>query len=59
MEAALSKAHDFGKGVVAIKALAGGHYSASPAQSIRYVLGKPFIDCLAVGCKAQRRLFAM
>ena len=53
---ALSRAHDFGKGVVAIKALAGGHYSASPAQSIRYVLEKPFIDCLAVGMQSAEEI---
>ncbi len=56
MEDALSRAHDFGKGVVAIKALAGGHYSASPAQSIRYVLEKPFIDCLAVGMQSAEEI---
>ena len=53
MEAALCKAHDFGKGVVAIKALAGGHFSSSPAESIRYVLDKPFVDCLAVGMQSR------
>ena len=56
MEEALAKAHDFGKGIVGIKALAGGHYSTDPAHCIRYVLDKPFIDCLAVGMQSQEEI---
>lgn len=49
MEAALAKAHDLGKGVIAIKALAGGHYSADPIEHIRYVMEKPYVDSVAIG----------
>ncbi len=56
MEQALAKAHEFGKGVVAIKALAGGHFSEDPAPSIRYVLEKPYVDCLAIGMQSKEEI---
>ena len=46
--AALQMAHDAGLGVVAIKALDGGR-AADPADAIRFVLARKFVDCVVVG----------
>lgn len=44
---ALKKAHEAGRGVIAIKGLFSGHLEARPA--IEFVLRQPFIDALIVG----------
>ena len=44
---ALSKAHEAGLGVLAIKGLFSGHLDAQPA--IEFVLRQPFIDALILG----------
>lgn len=46
--AALQMAHDAGLGIIAIKALDGGR-AADPADAIRFVLARKFVDCVVVG----------
>jgi len=48
----LSEAHSRGIGIFAMKALGGGHLSASAEEALAFVLDKPFIDAAAVGMQS-------
>ncbi len=47
-----------GKGVYAMKALAGGNLISEARQSLRYVLGLPGVDAVAVGMLSMREIDA-
>lgn len=47
-----------GKGVYAMKALAGGNLISEARESLRYVLGLPGIDAVAVGMLSMREIDA-
>jgi predicted aldo/keto reductase-like oxidoreductase len=49
MNDALALAHANGKGIIAMKALGGGHYGGDARRSIETVLSWPFVDTLAIG----------
>lgn len=52
MEIALTEAARAGKGIYAMKALAGGHLIRSAAESLQFVLNKPFVHSVAVGMQS-------
>lgn len=52
MNEALALAHQNGKGVVAMKALEGGHRRADVAQALSEVMALPFVDTVAVGMQS-------
>ncbi len=56
MEEALERAHQAGKGIIGIKALAGGHFSADSARALEYVMQKPFLDCIAIGMQSKEEI---
>jgi uncharacterized protein len=49
---AVEKAYDAGKGIYAMKALAGGNLSGSFKKSIEFVLELPFVHSIAVGMQS-------
>lgn len=52
MAAALTELKSLGVGIFGMKALGGGHLSVSAEEALRFVLGKPFIDAVAVGMQS-------
>ncbi len=52
MNEALAIAHNNNKGVIAIKALGGGHFSQDALSSLKTVLSYPFVDTVAVGMQS-------
>ncbi|MBQ7600407.1 MAG: aldo/keto reductase [Clostridia bacterium] len=58
MAAALKELHSSGTGIFAMKALAGGHLSASPEEALGFVLSKPYIDAVAVGMQSREEVDA-
>jgi len=58
MAGAIAACAEAGKGVYAMKALAGGNLISSARQSIRYVLGLPGVHALAVGMLSMPEIVA-
>lgn len=58
MAAALMELKSLGVGVFGMKALGGGHLSASAEEALRFVLDKPFIDAAAVGMQSRAEVEA-
>ena len=58
MAAAIAACARAGKGVYAMKALAGGNLIAEARASIRYVLGLPGVDALALGMLSEAEIDA-
>jgi aryl-alcohol dehydrogenase-like predicted oxidoreductase len=56
MIAALETAREFGKGIYAMKALAGGHMCAAAPQALRFMLGLDCVDAIAVGIQSEAEL---
>lgn len=53
MASAVSRLHSMGVGIFGMKALGGGHLSAVPEEALGFVLGKEFIDSVAVGMQSR------
>ncbi len=49
MNEALNMAHENGKGIIAIKALGGGHLSGDSENALKTVLSWQFVDTIAIG----------
>lgn len=49
MGKAIKNAYEAGKGVYAMKVLAGGHLSTSPEENIKFALDNPHIHSIAIG----------
>jgi len=58
MAEAIACCSDNGKGVYAMKALAGGNLISDARASIRYVLGLPGVDALALGMLSREEIDA-
>lgn len=58
MAAALEELHGLGVGVYAMKALGGGHLSGKAEDALGYVLGRSFIDAVAVGMQSREEIDA-
>ncbi len=58
MAAAISACSRAGKGVYAMKALAGGNLIAEARASLRYVLGLPGVDAVAIGMLSETEIEA-
>ncbi len=56
MAAELKKATANGKGVIAMKPLAGGHYIRNAADSLRYVKELDYINTVAVGMQNEQEI---
>ncbi len=56
MAEALQAAHSKGKGILAMKALGGGHLIPEAAESLRFCLDQPFVDSVVVGMKSPDEL---
>jgi aryl-alcohol dehydrogenase-like predicted oxidoreductase len=56
MIAALETAREFGKGIYAMKALAGGHLCAAAPQALRFMLDLDSVDAIAVGIQSEAEL---
>lgn len=56
MAQALMMARAAGKGIVAMKPLAGGHYCKSAKQAIQFVLQQPYLDTIALGMQNRHEL---
>ncbi len=52
MLSAIREAHGVGKGIYAMKALAGGHLIPRAEEALRYVLARPEIASVAVGMQS-------
>jgi len=52
MEEALREAHDGGKGVILMKALAGGHLYREAREAMEYVRGRPWVHSVCVGMRS-------
>lgn len=52
MGQAISRAHEAGLGVFAMKALGGGHHYARAQEALQYVMGHDGIDSVAVGMQS-------
>jgi predicted aldo/keto reductase-like oxidoreductase len=58
MTEAIASCSESGKGVYAMKALAGGNLISEARASIRYVLGLPGVDALALGMLSREEIDA-
>lgn len=58
MAAAIAACAESGKGVYAMKALAGGNLISDARQSLRYVLGLPGVEAVAVGMLSEGEIEA-
>jgi len=58
MAEAIAACSRAGKGVYAMKALAGGNLISEARQSIRFVLGLPGVDALALGMLSRQEIEA-
>ncbi len=58
MTAAIAACSQRGKGIYAMKALAGGNLISEARQSIRYVLGLPGVDGVAIGMLSEAEIEA-
>lgn len=58
MALAISKVHDLGIGVFAMKSLAGGHLFTCASDAFDFVLDSPFIDAVAVGMQSEEEVDA-
>ncbi len=58
MERAVKRAHENGVGVVAMKALGGGHLFSSAGESLRYALSNEDIDCVMIGMQSEEEVLA-
>lgn len=56
MESLLRVAHKRGKGIYAMKALGGGHLIPTYAQSLSFVLEKPFFHSVAIGMQSKAEI---
>lgn len=52
MADAVSRLHSMGVGIFGMKALGGGHLSVCPEEALGFVLGKDYIDSVAVGMQS-------
>ena len=52
MEGAVESAHRQGAGILAMKALGGGHLIGSSQAALSYILSRPWIDAVAVGMQS-------
>ena len=52
MEGAIASAHRQGAGILAMKALGGGHLIASSQAAFAYILSRPWVDAVAVGMQS-------
>lgn len=53
MERAIAALHEAGKGVYAMKALGGGHLISRRREAMRYALGLPGVQSVAVGMQSE------
>ncbi|MCR4420187.1 MAG: aldo/keto reductase [Clostridia bacterium] len=58
MLAAIERAHRQGKGIYAMKALAGGHLIGEADAALRWAFGLPFVDSVVVGMSCREELEA-
>ncbi len=58
MESAVSRAHDLGIGVFAMKVLGGGHLFREASEAFDFALSKPYIDAIAVGMQSEAEIDA-
>lgn len=56
MNEALRLAHQNGKGVIAMKALAGGHFRNRSERALQYALQLPFVDTVALGMQSREEV---
>lgn len=56
MNQALALAHQNGKGIIAMKALAGGHFRGHSERALQYVLDLPFVDTVALGMQSKEEV---
>lgn len=56
MVAAVDRAHEHGKGIYAMKALAGGHLLREAKDALNFVLHLPSVDSVAVGMQNSQEL---
>ncbi len=56
MEAATETAHRAGRGVLAMKALGGGHLIAERREALAYALALPYVDAIAVGMQSRAEI---
>lgn len=56
MEQAIAAAHGAGIGVMAMKALGGGHLIGEREQALRYAMALPGIDTIAVGMQSEAEI---
>lgn len=56
MENALRYAHKQGKGILIMKAMAGGHLYKNARDALRYVADLPFADCVVLGMQDRREI---
>jgi aryl-alcohol dehydrogenase-like predicted oxidoreductase len=56
MDKAMALAHQNGKGVIAMKALAGGHLIRDAAQALTFVIDRPYVDTVAVGMQSEAEI---
>ncbi len=56
MERAAVEAHASGRGVLAMKALGGGHLIAERRSALEYVLGMDCVDAVAVGMQSEAEI---
>lgn len=58
MEGAIASAHRQGAGIMAMKALGGGHLISSSRAALDYILTRPWIDAVAVGMQSRAEIDA-
>lgn len=58
MEAALQKAHEMGIGIFSMKPLGGGNLFKEAETCLSYILGKQYVDSVAVGIQSPEELEA-
>ena len=56
MNEALLRAHENGKGIIAMKALGGGHLRGDAKHAIQSVLALPFVDTIAIGMQSKAEI---
>lgn len=58
MEGYIKEAHDRGVGILAMKALGGGHLISSNYEALRYIASAPWADAVAIGMQSPEEIDA-
>ncbi|MGI6239320.1 MAG: aldo/keto reductase [Christensenellales bacterium] len=58
METNIKIAHDGGRGILAMKALGGGHLIASSHDALKYIADAPWADAAAIGMQSKAEIDA-